>query len=213
MRIRQKHAVLRVIVMLVAGAIAAGLTGVFWRWQLAPVIGWAVAAAVFSAWVWIVVARQDAASTRLHATLEEPAREVADALVVLLTVASLASLGFVLVPAAHSEGVERFALAGLGLLSVALSWVLLHTLFTLRYARLYYGGDSPGGIDFNQGAAPRYSDFAYFSFTVGMTFQVSDATVTDHVVRVTVLRHALLSFVFGSVILAATVNLIAGLGG
>lgn len=199
--------------MLVAGVIAATLTGIVWHWQLAPVIGWVVAAAVFSTWVWIVVARQDAAATQQHATREEPAREVADALVVLLTVASLASLGFVLIPAANAQGAERFALAALGLLSVALSWLLLHTLFTLRYARLYYGGDAAGGIDFNQKAAPQYSDFAYFSFTVGMTFQVSDASVTDRVVRATVLRHALLSFVFGSVILAATVNLIAGLGG
>jgi len=203
--------VLRVVVMLVAGVLAGAVTASVWRWQLAPVIGWAVAAAVFSCWVWVVVARQDATSTKKHATLEEPARELADALVVLLTIASLASLGFVLVPAAEAHGVERFALAALGLVSVALSWLLLHTLFTLRYARLYYGGDVIGGIDFNQKDAPQYSDFAYFSFTVGMTFQVSDATVTDPVVRATVLRHALLSFVFGSVILAATVNLIAGL--
>jgi uncharacterized membrane protein len=197
--------------MLAAGAAAAVITGVLGRWQLAPVIGWAVASAVFSTWVWVVVAHQDASSTKEHATREEPAREVADGLVVLLTIASLASLGLVLGPAATSQGIERFGLAGLGVLSVALSWVLLHTLFTLRYARLYYGGDAVGGIEFNQKAPPKYSDFAYFSFTIGMTFQVSDTTVTDDVVRGTVLRHALLSFVFGSVILATTINLVAGL--
>ena len=212
MQIRQKHTVLRVVVMLVVGVIVAITTGFLWHWQIAPVIGWAAAAAVFSAWIWIVIARQNADSTRKHATIEEPAREVADALVVLLTIASLSALGFVLVPAAQAQGVERFTLAGLGLVSVALSWLLLHTLFTLRYARLYYGGDVIGGIDFNQKAPPQYSDFAYFSFTVGMTFQVSDASVTDRVLRATVLRHALLSFVFGSVILATTVNLVAGLG-
>jgi uncharacterized membrane protein len=162
--------------------------------------------------VWVVIARQDAASTKAHATLEEPAREIADALVVLLGIASLAALGFVLIPAAQAVGIERFALAGLGLLSVALSWTLLHTLFTLRYARLYYGGENEGGIDFNQPNPPRYSDFAYFAFTLGMTFQVSDTNITDHVVRTTALRHSLLSFVFGSVILATTVNLVAGLG-
>lgn len=199
--------------MLAVGVAAAVATGLLWRWELAPVIGWVFASAVFSAWVWIVVARQDAESTRAHATQEEPAVGAVDALIVLLTTASLGSLGLVLVPAAQAQGVERFALAGLGLLSVALSWLLLHTLFTLRYARLYYGGNLVGGIDFNQKAAPQYSDFAYFSFTVGMTFQVSDASVTDRVVRTTVLRHALLSFVFGSVILASTINLIAGLGG
>lgn len=212
MRIRQKHAVLRLVVMVAVGVAAAVATGAVWGWELAPVIGWVAASALFSTWVWVVVATQDADSTRAHATLEEPAVGVVDLLIVLLTVASLGSLGLVLVAAAEAQGFERFALAALGLVSVALSWVLLHTLFTLRYARLYYGGPEQGGIDFNQKTAPQYSDFAYFSFTVGMTFQVSDASITDRVVRVTVLRHALLSFVFGSVILATTINLIAGLG-
>ena len=87
--------------------------------------------------------------------------------------------------------------------------MLLHTLFTLRYARIYY--TQKGGIDFNQTDPPRYSDFAYFSFTLGMTFQVSDTDITTATIRATVLRHALLSFVFGSVILATTINLVAGL--
>ncbi len=198
--------------MLLLGTAAALVTGALGHWMLAPVIGWAVAAATFSAWVWIVISRQDAASTKAHATLEDSNREVADGLVVLLGVASLAAVATVLIPAGQAAGIERFGLAALGLLSVALSWVLLHTLFTLRYARLYYGGDSEGGIDFNQTEPPRYSDFAYFSFNLGMTFQVSDTAVTSHGIRTTVLRHALLSFVFGSVILATTVNLVAGLG-
>ena len=212
MRIRQRHALLRVIVMVIVGIIAAVITGAVGHWTIAPVIGWAFAAATFSAWVWIVIAKQDAAATQEHATLEEPAREIADALVVLLGIASLAAVAVVLIPAAQAEGSERLALAALGLLSVALSWVLLHTLFTLRYARLYYGGESEGGIDFNQSDPPRYSDFAYFSFNLGMTFQVSDTAITRHEIRSTVLRHALLSFVFGTVILATTINVIAGLG-
>jgi len=212
MRTPHRHALLRVVVMMVLGIVAALLTGALGHWLIAPVIGWAVAAATFSTWVWIVIARQDAESTKAHATLEDSNREVADGLVVLLGVASLVALGFVLIPAGQADGIERFGLAALGLLSVALSWILLHTLFTLRYARLYYGGDSEGGIDFNQPEPPRYSDFAYFSFNLGMTFQVSDTAVTSHTVRTTVLRHALLSFVFGSVILATTINLIAGLG-
>jgi uncharacterized membrane protein len=212
MRIRQRHSLLRLIVMLVVGVASTVVTGLLGHWQIAPVIGWAFAAATFILWVWIVVGRLDAASTKSHATREEPAREVADLLILLLEIASLGSLALVLIPAASAQGAERFGLAALGLLSVALSWVLLHTLFTLRYARLYYG-DTEGGIDFNQKPAPTYGDFAYFAFTVGMTFQVSDTTITDPVVRATTLRHALLSFVFGSVILAATVNLIAGLSG
>jgi uncharacterized membrane protein len=95
-------------------------------------------------------------------------------------------------------------------LSVVISWLVVHTLFTLRYALVYYTGNERG-VDFNQTAPPRYTDFAYLAFTVGMTFQVSDTTLTTHAIRSTALRHALLSYLFGSLILAATVNLVASL--
>jgi uncharacterized membrane protein len=86
----------------------------------------------------------------------------------------------------------------------------VQTVFTSRYARLYYSHPA-GGIDFNQEAPPRYSDFAYLAFTVGMTFQVSDTDLQTSAVRATALRHALLSYLLGAVILATTINLISGL--
>jgi uncharacterized membrane protein len=86
----------------------------------------------------------------------------------------------------------------------------VHTVFTLRYARLYYL-DEDGGIDFNEADPPRYSDFAYLAFTIGMTFQVSDTDIQDKTIRATILRHMWLSYVFGAVIVAITINLIAGL--
>ena len=208
---RERHSIIRVVVMLVVGSVAAAVTVALGHWQLAPTIGWSIAALLYSVWVWIVISGFDSAQTESHASREEPSRSVADGLVLLLGVASLASVAFVLIPAASAEGVQRGLLAALALVSVALSWVLLHTLFTLRYARLYYRGD--GGIDFNQSEKPRYSDFAYFAFTLGMTFQVSDTNISSSEIRSTVLRHALLSFVFGSVILATTINLVAGLSG
>jgi uncharacterized membrane protein len=104
----------------------------------------------------------------------------------------------------------RGSLAGVAVVSVALSWGLIHTLFTLRYASLYYW-DQEGGIDFNQDEPPRYSDFAYLAFTLGMTFQVSDTNLQSNDIRATALRHGLLSYVFGSVILATLINLIVGL--
>jgi uncharacterized membrane protein len=94
---------------------------------------------------------------------------------------------------------------------VALSWAMVHTIFTLRYARDYYVGEPDGGVDFNDGARPRYSDFAYLAFTIGMTFQVSDTPLQGHAIRRDALRHALLSFVFSTGILATTVNLVASL--
>jgi len=92
---------------------------------------------------------------------------------------------------------------------VAVSWLVVHTLFTLRYARLYHS--TGGGVDFNQDDPPRYLDFAYLAFTIGMTFQVSDTNLTSPAIRAAALRHALLSYLFGAVILATSVNFIVNL--
>ena len=206
---RHHHVTIRLVIMLVVGVIATLVTGAFGQWAYAPTVGWCFACLVYSSWVWILISRLGPAQTATHASREEPARGVADVMVLLLSIASLFSVGFVLVHAASAPGAEKGILAGLALVSVALSWILLHTLYTLRYARLYYTADK--GIDFNQSDPPQYTDFAYLSFTLGMTFQVSDTNITTHRIRSTALRHSLLSFLFGSVILASTVNLIAGL--
>jgi uncharacterized membrane protein len=206
---RRHHTVARFVVMVVVGVTAALLTAALGWWQYAPTIGWAVAALIYSTWVWIVIWRLDPEQTKEHASREEPARGVTDALIVVLSLASLFAIGFVLVSAGSARGAEKIILAGLALVSVALSWLMLHTLFTLRYAHQYYSGN--GGIDFNQTDPPQYTEFAYLSFTIGMTFQVSDTNITSHGVRRTALRHGLISFVFGAVILASTINLIAGL--
>jgi uncharacterized membrane protein len=92
---------------------------------------------------------------------------------------------------------------------VAVSWFTVHTIFTLRYAQLYYR-PPPGGVNFHDDS-PCYRDFAYLALTIGMTFQVSDTDLKSTDFRSTALKHALLSYLFGSVILAAAVNLIAGL--
>jgi uncharacterized membrane protein len=85
----------------------------------------------------------------------------------------------------------------------------VHTVFALKYAQLYHSGPG-GGIDFNQDEPPRYSDFAYLAFTIGMTFQVSDTDLTSGAMRRLALRHSLLSYLFGAVILAMTINITAG---
>lgn len=200
---------LRLGVMLAVALIGAAIAIAFGEWVYAPTIGWCGASLVYSAWVWFSIRGMDATATRDHASREEPNRTTVDLMIVLLSVASLFAVGFVLVHASGAHGAEKALLAALALTSVALSWLLLHTLYTLRYARLFYRHD--GGIDFNQKADPQYTDFAYLSFTLGMTFQVSDTNITTHQVRATALGHSLLSFLFGSVILASTVNLIAGL--
>ena len=206
---RQRHTTFRLMVMLVVGVIAAIVTGALGEWVYAPTVGWAFAAFVYSTWVWISIARQNPEQTAAHASREEPARAIADLLVVILSVASLFAVAVVLVNAASVTGAGKALLATLALVSVALSWILLHTLFTLRYARQFYTADK--GIDFNQDDPPQYTDFAYLSFTIGMTYQVSDTNISSHTIRATALRHSLLSFVFGSVILASTINLVVNL--
>ena len=202
----------RLMVMVVVGVAAACVTGVLGSWPAAPVVGWAAAALSYTASVWFVIGRMDATATASHAVREDPSRAVSDFLVLVAALASLAAVALVLIQARHSSGDKQAAYAGLAVAGVVLSWLLVHTLFTLRYASLYYR-DGKGGMGFNQDEDPQYTDFAYVAFGVGMTFQVADTDLQNHPMRSAVLRHALLSYVFGSVILATTINLVVGLTG
>jgi uncharacterized membrane protein len=157
--------------------------------------------------IWPLSAEQTAA----RATAEDPHRAIRDILVLSACGASLGALGLVLAHAREAAEGARTMLALLAVLSVAVSWFSVHTIFTLRYALLYYT-QPVGGISFNQQQRPDYRDFAYVALTLGMTFQVSDTELQNSDIRSTALRHALLSYMFGAVILAAAVNLIAGLG-
>ena len=177
-------------------------------WAYALPIGWIVAAGVFLAWTWAQVTDMNAADTHDHAMSEDPGRETADAIIIA---ASLASLGAVVFLLSRAGAGNRPFTAAISLTSVGMAWIVVHTLFMLRYARLYYT-EPQGGIDFNQDAPPAYQDFAYLAFTLGMTYQVSDTALENATMRATVLRHTLLSYVLGAVVLAATINLVVGLG-
>lgn len=198
--------------MLVALVGVAVVVGALGFWQFAATAGWAAACLVYVAWVWWSIGRMDGTATSDHARKEDPKRALSDILFLVASLASLFSLIFVLEQAKSAPGVGKGVIAGLAVASVALSWLLVHTLFTLRYGELYYS-HSRGGIDFNQKKGPRYTDFAYLAFTVGMTFQVSDTDISDDVIRATVLRHMLLSYLFGSVIIASSVNFIVSIAG
>jgi uncharacterized membrane protein len=199
-----------VIVSAITGLAASVITAALADWDYAPSVGWVCAAAVFLAWTWYAIRGMDADETAAHATREDPSKRATELLILSASVASLGGVGYLLVQASTATGAAQGFAAALGVVSVAISWLVVHTLFTLRYALLYYTGND--GVDFNQAAAPRYTDFAYLAFTIGMTFQVSDTTLTTHVMRATALRHTLLSYLFGSLILAAAVNLVASLG-
>jgi uncharacterized membrane protein len=200
----------QVTLALLLGAVVAVPVAVVSRLPTALLCGWDAATIAYMGFVWLTIWPRDAAATARLAEREDPTRAAADLLQLSAALASLVAVGFELVNAAHSSGVTQTAHLLLGLGSVGLSWALVHTVFTLRYARMYYA-DEDGGITFNQQEPPTYADFAYVAFTIGMTFQVSDTPLQTGSMRVAALRHALLSFVFVTGILAATVNLVATL--
>jgi uncharacterized membrane protein len=191
----------------IGGGVLAAVLG---AGRIAPLIGWDTLALVFCGWVWISVWGLDAEGTQQHARRDDPSRELADLMMLGAAVASLVAVGAVLFGAGHAAGNAKYYQAGLALFSVFMSWALVHTVFMLKYARLYYT-EPVGGIGFNQEANARYSDFAYLAFTVGMTFQVSDTNVSDGDIRRAVMRQALLSYPLGAVIIAAAINLVSGL--
>ena len=205
---RNTPAGLRVAAAVPVGAAAAAIIGETAGWKYAPVTGWIVAAAVYLIWTWMIASRMSPEQTASHAIHGDPTWT--DVIVVSASIASLAGVGYLLI-AASAEGREAFGAAALGIGSVVVSWFAVHTVFALRYARLYYS-DSPGGIDFNQSEAPSYVDFAYLAFSIGMAYQVSDTNLETRKIRTTALQHSLLSYLLGAVILAMTINLIIGLG-
>jgi uncharacterized membrane protein len=190
-----------------AGGVAASFLGPSTQ---AALIGWDLTALTYLVITWQVIWRLDAGLTRTLSTVEDHTRGWADAVLLCAAVASLLGLGLLLVGSGHTGG-ARLQELFVGLSGVLLSWALIHTMFTLRYARLFYDEEHGGGVNFNQQDPPAYSDFAYLAFTVGMTFQVSDTNLTSRAMRATALRHALVSYLFGAVILAMTINLLAGL--
>jgi uncharacterized membrane protein len=200
----------RLLVMLASGVVGAVAAGLTLGWVYAATIGWAISCIVYISWVWGTAIRLDGPATKDRAHREDPTSGISEALTLIASVASIGAVIILIVASKDDHGIAKVLVPVLAVLSLALSWFLIHTLFTLRYARLYFDG-TPGGVDFNQSAGPRYLDFAYLAFTLGMTYQVSDTSLQTSQIRGVALRQALLSYLFGAVILAATINLVAGL--
>jgi len=195
------------------GLTVAVILAAFVAWQFAVLGGWDAAALTFLATVWSIIVRADGVHTEHLATREDDTRSTASLLLVSASTASLFGVGFALNLAGQSSGGRQALLIGVTMVTVVLSWAVINTLFTLRYAHLHFAS-AGAGIDFEDVARaeqPNYRDFAYVAFTIGMCYQVSDTTVRNPRIRRTVLSHALLSYVFGVVIVAGSVNLIGGL--
>ncbi len=178
--------------------------------ELRSLVAWNSGVACFLGLALWLIMTSDAEATRRHCSQQDDNWAVFDVLLLCASVASLAGVIAALVEANKAQGVLAVALTGTAILAVVLSWSLTHTLFTLHYARLfYYEGD--GGIDFHSNEMPDYRDFLYVAVTVGVTFGVSDTDLTSHKMRRAVTGHSLLSFLFGTVIIALSLNVITSL--
>lgn len=197
------------LVLALAVGVAAGLaSGALTEPAVGVLVAITLGAAAFVVAGWVVLWPMDAAQTRRNVTREELRPILDEVVVVALSLSGLGAIVSLLV-LGHSKAASLAAAAAL--FGVFLSWAALHLMYSTRYAALYYRDGDAGGIDFNSDEPPAYRDFIYFSFNLGMTYQVSDTGVSDSRIRAVVLRHCLLSYVFGVVILATTINLVAGL--
>ena len=200
----------------VGAAVGAVVAAVLWdrNGLLSLLGGWTALALIFTGWTWLALWGFDHDETQGHAGQEQPLPWVVFSLVLGSAVASLVGVGVLLGRSQEaSQGVHFDSGAGwMAVGSVVLSWLTIHTLYAMVYAKHYFDHNPPGGIDFNSPDGddrPCYKDFFYVGFAVGMSFAISDTNLTSTRMRATALGHGLLSFVFGAVIVASVVNLIA----
>ena len=165
---------------------------------------------------WMLIFTSHPQDVRKNAKLQDSNRTFIFLFVIASSIMSLAAIVFLLVSAKGKSGEGVAFPVILALTSVLVSWWLVHTLFTLRYAHLFYEPEKAskpvGGLDFPGGEKePDYLDFVYFSFVIGMTFQVSDVEITSRRIRRLALFHALISFAFNTAIVALSINIVSGL--
>ena len=203
----------RTVIVGSIGVIVAVMLLWFVPWGMAVLAGWDVAALAFLMSVWPIIIRADSKNVVHLAKREDENRGSATVLLLAASVASLLGVGFALILAGRQNGALQVLLVAVAVLTVVVSWTVVNTVFTLRYADQSIGSGDAGIAfgDADEQDAPTYRDFAYVAFTIGMCYQVSDTTVRNRRIRRTVLSHALLSYVFGVAIVGGSVNLIAGL--
>jgi uncharacterized membrane protein len=201
-----KRATGRLFISAFAGALATLLTSGAPSWPLRFMVGWDALAATLLCLSWHLLWFSDARETELRAADEDPGRFLVFVIAVLSSLVSLFASAAVL-RLLRGQSCEGFWVV-LALLSVALSWLVTHTAYALRYAHLYYRGEVNGGLLFPGDSAPCDMDFVYYSFTLGMCFQVSDVQITSSEIRRASLGHALISFLFNTTILALALNVV-----
>jgi uncharacterized membrane protein len=170
--------------------------------------------------LWAIILTTTPAEVRVIAVKQDSSRTIISVVILFASVVSLFAVIFLMrtLPNPNQAGFPYHV--GFAITSVILSWIMIHTIFAIRYAHLYYNllyeermnqKEHKGGLIFPSDDPPDYFDFAYFSFVIGMTWQVSDIQISSRRIRRMVLFHALLSFLYNTVILALTINIISGL--
>ncbi len=188
------------------------------RFDARVLLGWDALCLVFLLMAWSVMGLADAAETR-RSVLDQDQSGFMVLVIALLSVgASLFAIFFLLGQAKGAIASVKIASLALSISAVVGSWLIVHTLFAFHYAHSFYrrragrdGVHDEGGIHFPGDKLPHYVDFLYFSFVIGMTSQVSDVDITSHAIRRAALIHGLVSFAFNTLILALTINIVAGI--
>lgn len=179
-------------------------------------ISWSIFTLSYIITSWIVFFGQNPAQIRELSKQEDGSRLYVFSLIIITSFASLISV-LLLMLSQNSKATPQIIFIPVALSCMLFSWIMVHTIFAFHYAHLYYGDDTKDstkhaeGLEFPGEKKPDYVDFAYFSFVVGMTFQVSDTAVHARSIRRLVLLHGLISFGLNTFVVALTINLIAGL--
>ncbi|MFD2871037.1 DUF1345 domain-containing protein [Mucilaginibacter ximonensis] len=208
----------RFLISIVAAFISFLIARTQFNWPAVILITWLGCALSIIAMDWIIILNAHPREIRKIAKLQDSSRALIFLFVIVASFISLGAILFLLKSTkGHSEA-EATAHILLGMASVIVSWWLVHTLFTMRYAHFYYSPDSEapnsklGGLEFpGDEKEPDYLDFVYFSFVIGMTFQVSDVEISSPQIRRLALLHALISFAFNTAIVALSINVVSSL--
>ena len=179
--------------------------------SLGPLAAWCTAGVIALTQVWRRCWRQDPDGTERLAREESDSR-VTDNAIIVACLASLAAVVLALGEASHARDPASVAAVVLGVLGVMVAWALVNTVYALKYARMFFLDHRGGGFDVKQDARPTYSDFAYFAFTIGMSYAAPEVEPDDSATRRKALPHALLSYFFGTVLIAVAINLVTNLG-
>ena len=177
-------------------------------------VTWNTASFTYLILYWLTIIHADADLTRRRAGTDDQTAHIIFFLVTTAACASLVAIGFVMGDVKSLAFWPKALHLGLSICALALSWLLIHTVFAFHYARRYYAPVSPeegpaGGLQFPGVDEPAYSDFVYYAFVLGMTSQVSDVSVTTAHMRRTTLAHGVLSFLFNIAVLAMSINVIS----